>query len=266
MREEIFRYLKDHLPSDVDLAIILGSGLGAFADAVQDPIIMPTTDIPFYPRSTVAGHSGVIIHGSLACKKVLIFKGRIHEYEGYSWNEATLPVHVASELGAKTICITNAAGGLHHSFFPGDLMLISDYIASPMSQANALHNHFLIERKSLFTFFYDHLPFVRDIARDAHVSLKEGTYCFVSGPTYETRAEIRLLRKMGGDAAGMSTVPELITAVGLGLKTIGISCITNTSGEVRKLVTHAEVTSIAHRTSPNFATLLHAIAERISSQ
>lgn len=249
-----------------EIALILGSGLGYLADEVKDPVIIPTTSLPDYPHSTVEGHEGNFIFGYLENIPVMIIQGRIHFYEGYSIRQVTLPVRIAKSLGIETLILTNSAGGLNPIFKPGDLMLITDHI-------NLMFQNPLIgpvqENEVRFPDMsspYD-LSLARlaaSVARENGILLHEGVYVGMTGPTYETRSEVKFLRKIGGDAVGMSTVPETIKAVQLGMKVLGISCISNlATGLSATPLSHDEVKETAMKIRYTFGTLIKSIIRTI---
>ncbi len=274
-------HVRTHLPGPVDVAIVLGSGLGGFADGIGPEVVLATTDIPGYPRSTVAGHAGRImtaLHGRL---RLMLFQGRIHNYEGYPFSDVILPVLLARACGAHTVIITNAAGGLNPRFAPGTLMAITDQLITPMTREGglAMEREIVdaIQQSGLADDGLDlhtgrrwdlrdtHRDLILPAAFDAGVAVEAGVYSFASGPTYETRAEIRFLRRTGADAVGMSTVPEIVAATMLGMRVVGISCITNAAKEVRTPVSHAEVTTTANTVGRDFSRLVHAIIGRIEA-
>jgi purine-nucleoside phosphorylase len=262
--------LKENFPGRFDAAVVLGSGLGGFADRLPVRHRLATADIPGYPASTVAGHSGAIIDAACEGRRLLIFDGRIHGYEGYAPLETSLPAIIAHALGAGMFIVTNAAGGLHPGFNAGDLMLITDYFVLPLAPRMGLaltrltgynDREGLADRGERPSTLLD--PRIRSLtlaaAAEANVALREGTYGYCSGPSYETRAEIHFLRRAGSDAVGMSTVPELITARMLGLGAVAISCITNKARTVPTTVSHEEVTSVAAQASDRLSRLLTAL-------
>ena len=254
-------------PADLfGAAVMLGSGLGNFADHLTIHSQIPTSELPGYPTSTVAGHEGSLLLAEHSGKTILLFKGRIHGYEGYSGQATTLPAGIAAALGAKTLILTNAAGGLAPTTKAGDLMLITDVVVPPAAprMGMQLHGHADEWRQLPRPLFPDSmLELARQAARESRVGLREGTYGFCSGPTYETRSEIAFFRSIGIDAAGMSTVPEIMHGVRAGLDVIGISCITNKALTVRQVVTHEEVTTVAAAVSETFSRLLLAIISRL---
>jgi purine-nucleoside phosphorylase len=215
------------------VGLILGSGLSALAKAVEDATILPYEAIPHFPVSTVAGHAGRLVIGKLAGVTVCVMQGRFHAYEGYSLQQTTLPVRVMQRMGIQTLILTNAAGGVNPNFAVGDLMLIEDHINfAGMAGFNPLVGPNLEEFGSRFPAMnYTYTRRLRDLAKRVGIehalSLRQGVYCFLSGPTFETPAEIRMLRVLGADAVGMSTVPEAIIAHHAGMEVLAISTITN---------------------------------------
>jgi purine-nucleoside phosphorylase len=266
--ESISGIVKAQLPGPADAAIVLGSGMGVFAEELETIESIPTSLIPGYPASTVHGHDGAILlcrHGSL---RVLVFKGRIHGYEGYSALETALPAFIANALNARIMIVTNAAGGIDTTFQPGDLMLITDYLVLPLATrmggilATAGQDRQRPDARSILD--EETRRIVLSAAAEARVPLREGVYGFCSGPSYETRAEIAFLRKTGIHAIGMSSVPELIHAQKAGMRTIGLSCITNQTRTIRAVVSHDDVTRVAAGASARTSRLLKSILEFVS--
>lgn len=261
-------FLKEKLKNfKPDVGLILGSGLGILAEDIEQPIFVPYDDIPNFPVSTVAGHAGRFVFGKLQGKNVCAMQGRFHYYEGYSLNEVTLPVRVMKALGVKTLIVTNAAGGINESFSPGDLMLITDHI-------NFLPDHPLIgpNDENLGPRFPDmteaYSRKLRDIARQSAqnlgLNIREGVYLATSGPTYETPAEVRMMRTLGADACGMSTVPEVIVARHGQMEVLGISCITNlAAGILDRPLSHDEVIRTTKKAQKDFSRLVLKIVENI---
>lgn len=246
-----------------ECGIILGSGLGGMVDKMTDKTVIPYADIPHFPRSTVAGHAGNLVIGTLAGKTVAVLQGRFHYYEGFSMKEVTYPVYVMKLLGVKTLLITNACGGIDRGLTPGDLMILTDYInmlgtnslVGPNDERFGVRFPDMTEAYSLR---------LRELAKSAAaelgISCREGVYAIFSGPCYETAAEIRAYRALGADAIGMSTVPETIAANYLGLEVLGIACITNmATGIAEKKHSHEAVLAIADRSSADLCRL----AERV---
>ena len=245
----------------------MGSGLGNFARQLDNRRTISTVDIPHYPRSTVAGHAGQWVLGDLEGRKVLAVRGRIHFYEGYPMPMVAFPVRILAELGTSHLIVTNAAGSLNPLFQPGDLMLIDDHI-------NLLFRNPLImpEPVDAASRFVDmSAPYSPEltalaeaVALGERIPLRRGVLVASTGPTYETRAEVHMLRRLGADAATMSTVPEVIVANQLGLKVLGISCITNlATGLSAAPLDHGEVTEVASLVAQKFERLVRAIISRI---
>ncbi|MCG8420353.1 MAG: purine-nucleoside phosphorylase [Proteobacteria bacterium] len=252
------------------LGLILGSGLGDFADRLSDAIAIDYAEIPGFPASTVVGHAGRLVVGTIEGVCCIAMQGRVHMYEGLSARVATLPVRTLISLGAGTLIITNAAGGMHSEWQPGTLMLITDHINlmsdHPLRGPN---DERLGPRFPDMTRAYD--PVLRDRAGDVAarigVHLERGIYIGLGGPTYETPAEIRMLRAMGGDAVGMSTVPEVIAARHMNARVLGISCITNqAAGITGEVLCHDEVTETAARIRAVFERLLRAIIAELRAE
>lgn len=250
-----------------DIGVILGSGLGAYADRLEDATRLPYAEIPGFPRSTVAGHAGMWCAGTLHGKRVAMMQGRFHYYEGYSMKDVTLPVRVMQRLGVGTLIVTNACGGVNKSFAPGDLMVISDVFGltgqNPLIGPNldAFGPRFP-DMSCAFDPTLRHLA--HESAKELGFSLREGVYAQMTGPSYETPAEIRMLRTLGADAVGMSTVPEVIVARHSGMRVLGIACVTNmAAGILDQPLDHREVTETAERVKDRFTALLDAVIEQM---
>lgn len=245
----------------IDTAVILGSGLGALADLIEDKLEINYADIPHFPVSTVKGHSGRLILGTLDGRAIMAMKGRFHYYEGYHMRDVTFPVRVMSELKITDLVVTNAAGGINRSFKVGDLMIISDHIN--FFGTNPLIGPNVEEWGARFpdmseAYSKDMIELCEKTACDEKIRVVKGVYAGFTGPSYETPAEIRFLKVVGADAVGMSTVPEVIVARHAGIKNIlGISCITNTvNGETKIEATHEEVVEAAAGASEKFIRLV----------
>ena len=249
-----------------EVGLILGSGLGALADEITDRIEIPYTDIPNMKTSTVKGHAGKLIMGSLEGKKVMAFKGRIHYYEGYSMQDITFPVRLMQGLGAKFMVITNACGGVREDLEAGDLMIIKDHIN--LMGDNPLMG---VNDDELGPRFPDMSnPYNRDLQKMAAGVLTEmgkkpiyGVYAAVPGPNYETYAETRYIKLIGADAIGMSTVPEVIVASHAGIHVVGVSCVTDVIHEPGVEVSHEEVLDVAQKVRPTFLGLMRSIIGRL---
>ncbi|MBN1777401.1 MAG: purine-nucleoside phosphorylase [Clostridiales bacterium] len=250
-----------------DVAVVLGSGLGDYAEQLKDGISVPYRDIPHFPVSTVEGHAGNWHAGTLHGKKVYLMQGRFHAYEGYSMQDVTMPIRVMARLGVKTLLLTNAAGGVNTEFPQGCLMLISDVMN--FSGRNPLIGQNLKEFGPRFpdmTYALD--PTLKDLARNTakalDIPLQEGVYCWLTGPSYETPAEIRALRMLGADAVGMSTVPEIIVGRHCGMRVMGVSCITNmAAGILDQELDMYEVIETGRRVKHIFAKLVDGILKKL---
>jgi len=253
------------------VGIILGSGLGDLAEAVENAAIISTIDVPHWPQSTVEGHKGRLVIGKLAGQSVLVMQGRIHFYEGYSMQQVTLPVRVMQRLGAKYLIVTNAAGAINPDYLPGDLMLITDHInLVGISGFNPLRGPNLDELGPRFPDMsepYDHqlLNMAREIAQENQIPVREGVYVGLSGPSYESPADLRFLRVIGADAVGMSTVPEVIVAKHGGMRVLGISGISNKANlDGSTVTTHQEVLEAGRIMVPKLKTIVLGVLERLS--
>lgn len=239
----------------MSVAVILGSGLGGFADTLENRTETPYSQIPGWPVSTAVGHAGKLVTGKLAGTDVVVAAGRAHLYEGYSAAQVAYPIRELAWRGVTSLVITNAAGGINLSYQPGDLVLISDHIN--LTGVNPLSGPEFIDMSEAYSKEY------REIARQAGV-LKEGVYAALPGPSYETPAEIRYLRTIGADLVGMSTVLEVIAANQLGIKVLGISCVTNmAAGMLPQKLTHQEVLDTGERVKGTLASMLRAVIPQL---
>lgn len=261
-------YIKEKLGGRTpEIAITLGSGLGDLADQLVDAINIPYGEIPHFPVSTVAGHKGQFVVGKLGGREVLCMQGRFHYYEGYDLKQVTLPVRVMKLLGIGTLIVTNAAGGINTGFRPGNLMLIEDHLnltgENPLIGENPSE---FGERFFDMTVAYDreYRTLAEQLAAEMNIPLQKGIYAWLTGPNYETPAEIRYLRTIGADAVGMSTVPEVLVARHSDLRVCGISCITNlAAGMGEGLLSHEEVKETADRVKVDFMRLVTALVSRM---
>lgn len=239
-----------------EFGLVLGSGLGVLADEIENPVKVSYRDIPHFPVSTVAGHKGQLVIGTLEGRSVLAMQGRFHYYEGYTMEEVTFPIRVMKRLGVEKLFVTNAAGGINESFEPGNLMLIEDHInnfgTNPLIGTNddELGARFPDMSRAYYPPYMEH---ALKIADQLSLPVQKGIYVGNSGPSYETGAEIRMLRKWGGDAVGMSTVPEVIIANHASMKVIGISCISNmAAGILDQPLSHDEVIETTEKVREDF--------------
>ncbi len=262
--EQTKRFLQNNGVQNIDFGLILGSGLGELATEVENPIIFNYKDIPHFPVSTVVGHAGRLVYGELCGKKVLIMDGRFHFYEGYPMETVTFPIRLMKLLEVETMIVTNSAGGSNPNFKPGDLMLITDHInitgTNPLIGANDDRFGPRFPDMSHAYHVYGQ-EVVRKAAKEVGVELQEGVYTGLSGPTYETPAEVRMVQVLGGDAVGMSTVPEVIVANHSGIKVIGISCITNLAAGLQANLNHEEVVETTQRVKESFKGLVRKVIE-----
>ena len=261
------RVVKERAPGfQPKLGVILGSGLGAFADSLERAVSVDYRELPDFPTSSVSGHAGRLVLGYRGAVPIVAMQGRVHFYEGYSAQQVAFPARVLCRLGISHLTVTNAAGGINLGFQVGDLMAITDHLNlagyNPLVGANV---EALGPRFPDMTHAYDPaaLAVLKQVAADEQIGLREGVYVSLSGPTYETPAEIRMLRTLGGDAVGMSTVPEVIVAAHMGVKVTGISCITNlAAGISSQKLSHAEVSEVADRVKHTFTRLLGRFLDR----
>ncbi len=261
------RAVRARTPLVPDVALILGTGLGALGQAITVECEIPYGDIPGFPLSTVESHAGRLLVGTLAGRRVMAMQGRFHRYEGYSLQQVTFPVRVLRALGAGTLVVSNACGGMHPLWAPGDLMLIADHIN--LLGDNPLigpHDTALGERFPDMSAPYDASlrALARAVAAEQGIVLREGVYVAVQGPNLETRAEYRMLRTMGADVVGMSTVPEVIVAVHGGMRVLGLSIITDQCLPDALVPAHLEtIIATAARTEPHLTALVRGVLERL---
>jgi purine-nucleoside phosphorylase len=261
--KDLVNQLKELSPFKPEIALVLGSGLGDFASSVKLFKSIPTGDLLGYPPSTIVGHEGKIHFAEYEGKKLLLFQGRIHFYEGYPISECILPAFLSDKLGCRKILITNAAGGINPNFHPGDLMLALSFITFGIKKELASLIGTLSEEGTNNLRDFPSLAFndvIRRAAKEEKIELKEGVYWFSKGPSYETPAEIRMMGKFGSDAVGMSTVHEALFAAYSGLEVASISCITNyAAGISDSKLDHAEVTETANIAKGKFERLVKSI-------
>jgi len=257
---DLLNFIKNRQPFNPDVVIILGSGLGSFANSVKKIVSINTSEIPGYPLSTVAGHNGFLHFAEIGTKKLLLFEGRIHFYEGQNIESTLLPIFISKELFVPNLLCTNAAGGINPNFSPGDLMIIKDF--NSMNLKKDFSKKFGIStigatdnlKKYPDNKLYRKLI---DASFEEKVYLKEGSYFWTSGPSYETPAEIKMMQKFGFDSVGMSTVQEILLAAIFGISTIAISCITNmATGIQNQKLNHEEVIATGKMVEDKFAKLV----------
>jgi len=262
--EEAVAFVRGRTSLRPAIGVVLGSGLGAFADALEDAATVPFADIPHFPASTVVGHGGALVVGRSRGVPVSILKGRVHHYEGYSLEQVVFPVRVLGRLGVGTLVITNAAGAINPTFAPGDLMVIEDHVNLLGNPLLGPNEDSLGPRFPDMSEAYDRgLRDVTEAAcRAASVRCHRGVYVGLTGPSYETPAEIRMFRTLGADAVGMSTVPEVIAARHMGVRVAGLSCLTNmAAGVTDRKLDHREVLETGERVK---ASLLEVLARLVT--
>ncbi|MCG1022961.1 purine-nucleoside phosphorylase [Sutcliffiella horikoshii] len=258
-------YINEKLSNKPEIGLILGSGLGVLAEEIQNPTVIPYTEIPEFPVSTVEGHAGQLVIGTLEGKTVIAMQGRFHFYEGYAMDKVTFPVRVMKYLGVEKLIVTNAAGGVNESFEAGDLMILSDHInnmgTNPLIGPN--NNELGARFPDMSEPYCKELrKLAKNVAAEIGLKVQEGVYVGNTGPSYETPAEVRLLRTLGGDAVGMSTVPEVIVARHSGMKVLGISCISNmAAGILDQPLTHDEVMETTEMVKANFLQFVKTIVK-----
>ena len=261
--EESARYILSKINIKPKLAVILGSGLSNITDCIKDKKEISYKDIPYFKDSNVVGHEYKLIFGKLGNTSVVMMAGRFHYYEGYSVKDLTFPIYVLKAIGVESLIVTNACGGINENFKPGDLMLIKDHIN--ITGLNPL----IGENDERFgprfpdmsePYSISRINYAKNIAFNLNIDLKEGTYFYYTGPSYETKAEIVAFKTLGADVCGMSTVPEVIVANYLGMEVLGISCITNMATGISKTKhTHEEVLEVAAKSSRNLVRLVEEL-------
>lgn len=260
-------FIKSKVSNLPETAIILGTGLGALVDSIDEAQYISYSDIPNFPVSTVEGHSGNLIFGYLGGKRIMAMQGRFHYYEGYDMKEVTFPVRVMKELGVKTLFVSNAAGGMNKEFKVGDIMIITDHInLFPENPLRGKNYNELGTRFPAMTEAYSHrlIKLADEVAADKGIRVMHGVYVGTAGPTFETPAEYEFFRVIGGDAVGMSTVPEVIVANHASMEVFGVSVITDLGGkDVTEVPTHEEVQKAAMKAQPNMVEIMKNLVTRI---
>lgn len=263
-----YKSVREKIDFEPKVAIILGSGLGDYAKNIDVVSELPYDQIEGFPVSTVVGHAGKFLFGYIDKVPVVCMKGRVHYYEGYAMSDVVLPIRLMKLLGAQILLLTNAAGGINTSFQPGDLMLITDHIAcftpNPLLGANVEELGARFPDMST-VYNADLQNIIREIACEYDIKLQEGVYTYLTGPSYESPADIRMLRVLGADAVGMSTVPEAIAANHCGMKICGISCITNmAAGILKQPLNHEEVQETADKSAKSFQKLVTEVVKKFA--
>lgn len=268
--DEIVNVVKKKISIQPAIGMILGSGLNGLADSVQKPVHIPYSDLPNFPTSTVHGHVGRFVIGELEGKPAIVMQGRIHYYEGYTMGEVTLPVRVMHRLGVHSLFVTNAAGGVNGEFMPGDVMLITDQLnLMGMSGLNPLMGPNLDEIGPRFPdmsqpYDRDYCNLARSVAKENNLILREGVYAGLSGPSFESPADLRFLRLAGADAVGMSTVPEVIIARHGGMRVLGLSGISNKANlDGSTITTHEEVIEAGRVITPKIEAIVRGVLRGI---
>lgn len=260
-------FIKSKINDIPQIAIILGTGLGALVDSIEDSRYIPYKDIPNFPLSTVEGHSGKLIFGTLGGKRVMAMQGRFHYYEGYDMKEVTFPIRVMQQLNIKTLFVSNAAGGMNKEFKVGDIMIITDHInLFPENPLRGRNYEQLGTRFPAMTEAYSKrlIKLADDIASTENIRVMHGVYVGTAGPTFETPAEYEFFRVIGGDAVGMSTVPEVIVANHASMEVFGISVITDLGGkDITDIPTHEEVQKAAMTAQPNMVKIMQKLITQL---
>jgi len=264
---ESAQYIRSEIKTEPKIAIILGSGLGSLVNKIENQVVLDYSQIPNFPLTTVEGHAGLLVCGTLGGKQVIALKGRFHYYEGYEVEQVVYATRVLKLMGIDKLIVTNAAGAINKELKPGDLMAITDHIGlfapSPLRGKN--FEEFGVRFPDMSK-PYDHelIDILINSAKENGINIKEGIYAFSQGPMFETPAEIRLLRAIGADAVGMSTVPEVITAVHSGIRVLGISCMTNmAAGILDQPLGHAEVLETTKAIEKDFVGLVQKTIENM---
>lgn len=267
MINEATSYIQKQTNLTPEIGLILGSGLGDLAEEIENPTKISYCDIPHFPISTVEGHAGQLVIGTLQGRNVVAMQGRFHYYEGYPIQDVVFPVYVMKQMGIKLLFVSNACGGMNRAFSAGDLMIITDHINftgdNPLIGAN--YSELGPRFPDMSQAYTPQLvSFVEETAQQLGIKVQKGVYGGISGPTYMTPAELIMLARLGADTVGMSTVPEVIVASHSGLKVIGISCITDMAiGEELEPLTHEQVVKVANQTKPKFISLVKEIVKRV---
>lgn len=255
--------IREHTDAAPEIGLILGSGLGDFADSLPGRVSIPTSDLPHYPVSTVQGHKGHLVFAKQGSRSIVVFQGRVHFYECGDLERVLFPVRVAAALGVRTMILTNAAGGIGRHLLPGDLMAITDQI-NLTGESIILASKKQLRYSPVYTSGL--LSLVEFVGKEKGIVTKRGVYCGVKGPSYETASEVEMIHRIGGDAVGMSTVFEASLASSLGMSVVGISCITNlATGISPTRLDHSEVTETANRVKTQFRLLVSRLIDALPS-
>lgn len=266
---EAAEYIGSRIAGGIKTAVILGSGLGHVVDRIKDAVVIDYRDIPHFPAVTVKGHEGMLVCGMIGGRGIIALKGRFHYYEGYDMADVVFPVRALGLLGVENLIVTNAAGAINKDYRPGDLMIIKDHISlflpSPLRGGNC--EKLGVRFPDMSEAYSKQLILLAiRAANELNIQLKEGVYAYTQGPMYETPAEVKALAALGADAAGMSTVPEVIAARHMGVKVLGISCITNmTAGIANRPLNHEEVMNTAKAAEEKFSGLVSRIVGKLDA-
>lgn len=269
LADKAAQFILARTPLRPKIGLVLGSGLGAFAESLADATRVPYSEIPTFPRSTAIGHAGQMVIGNAGDVPVAVMQGRTHQYEGYSAQEVTFPIRVFGRMGIRAVILTNAAGGIDRGYSQGALVLIRDHInlqgTNPLVGAN--DDRFGVRFPDMTRAYdRDYREIAREEALKLNISLHEGVYAALLGPSYETPAEIEYLRRIGADLVGMSTVAEVIVARHMEMKVLAISCVTNmAAGILDQPLSHAEVMETGERVKTIFESLLRAVLPRLDA-
>jgi purine-nucleoside phosphorylase len=268
--KESLDFIRSKIKKVPKIGLVLGSGLGSFADTLENKIIIDCKEIPHYPPSTVEGHEGKLVFGYTEDVYILAQKGRVHYYEGYTMDKVTYAVRLMGLMGIKNLIVTNASGGLNPNFNPGDLMIITDHVnmmfANPLTGPN---DEKIGPRFPDMSEPYskEYIELAEETALELGIKTRRGVLWASTGPTYETKSEVKMAQKFGGDSASMSTVPEVIVANHMGMKVLGISCITNyATGISNKKLDHTEVMEVAEQVKEKFIKLVKAVIKKIAGK
>jgi purine-nucleoside phosphorylase len=260
--------IREKIGGSIETALILGSGLGGLADHIENPISIPFRAIPGFPPSSVPGHAGRLVAGKLGARRVIAAAGRYHLYEGHSPDTVAMPTRVLHACGVRTLFVSNAAGGINRSLRPGDLMIIEDHLnlvwRTPLTGPAREHETRFPDMSAPYDPVL--IRMLRDAALECGIPVTGGVYAALVGPAYETAAEIRMLERLGADAVGMSTVPEVLTARALGMSVAGVSCITNVAaGMSNAPLAHADVLATTARVAASFERLVTEFVQRVAT-
>lgn len=265
--EKAISFIKDKTSVVPEIGLILGSGLGSLANEIEDAVAIEYKDIPYFPESTVEGHEGRLVIGKLEGKVVMAMQGRFHYYEGYPLDEVTFPIRVMQVIGVEKLIVTNAAGGLRADLVPGSLMIIKDHInmmiPNPLIGPN--DTDFGVRFPDMSQAYNEGLiSLAQKVAKKEGIKVSEGIYTPISGPSYSTKAELRMLIMLGADVVGMSTVPEVIVANHGGIDVLGITCVTDSANpDAMSAPSHEEIVKVANEVKPKFIRLVRGIIQEI---